>query len=171
MKNKSQSNDISIMAPLIMLIVFSVCVMFVLLFGAKLYKEALNRDQMNYETRTVNQYLTTRFRQSNGNQMMFIGDFHTATENDNGDTFYFVEQINSITYYTRIYCHEGNLYELFSESNTTFDKQDGEIILPLHNLHFSKEGSLITVTVTHSNGDTDTLTFYNRCQIGGTHEK
>ncbi len=171
MKNKSTKNNISIMAPLIMLIVFAVCVMFVLLFGAKLYKEALNRDQINYETRTVNRYLTTRFRQSNGKQMMFIGDFDTATESSSGDTFFFVEQINSVTYYTRIYCHEGSLYELFSQSGATLDKQDGEAILPLRDLQFAENGSLITVTVTHTNGKTDTLTFCSRSQTGGSHEK
>ena len=166
MKNKSTKKDIFLIAPLITLIVFIVCVMFVLLFGAKLYKNTLNQDQINYEERTINQYLTTRFRQSDGKQMIFIGDFNTAIASENGDTFFFVEQINSITYYTRIYCYNGNLYELFSESTANFDKEDGEIILPLTDLHFNQNENLITITVTHTNGKIITLNLFIRSHEG-----
>ena len=167
MTNKSTKKDISIIAPLIMLIIFSVSVMFVLLFGAKLYKQALAQDQCNYETRTVNQYLTTRLRQSDGEKMMFIGDFENATESETGDTFYFVEQINSVLYYTRIYCHEGNLCELFSDSRLRLDKDDGEIILPLSDLKFTQTDGLITVIITHTNGEVNTLKLLSRSHEGG----
>ena len=166
MKNKTLKHDISIMAPLIMLIIFSVCVMFVLLFGAKLYKKTLNRDQSGSEVRTVNQYLTTRFRQGDGKEMIFIGDFDTAAECEKGDTFFFAEKINSVTYYTRIYCYEGYLCELFSESDAVFERQDGERILPLTDLQFSQTDGLVTVTVTHANGRSDTLTFWLRSNEG-----
>jgi hypothetical protein len=58
--------------------------------------------------------------------MMFIGNFDEQTESSEGDTFFRIETINGTRYYTRIYCHNGYLCELFSKADGSFSKEDGE---------------------------------------------
>lgn len=171
MKNKKGGADVSIIAPLITLIIFSVCVLFVLLFGAKLYKEALGRDKINFETRTADQYITTRFRQGDGDELSFISDFELLEEKGEGDTLYFVEVVNGEKYFTRIYCYDGYLCELFSAAEDEFERCDGEPILPLENIYFAEQDGVITVNIEHPNGKSDTLLLVKRSELGGNYEK
>ena len=151
MKNEIKKINISIIAPLLILLIFSICILFVLLFGTKLYKTTLNRDRNQFEIRTVNQYIQTRIRQGDGDGMMFIGDFDTLTEAETGNTLFLVEVINGIKYYTRIYCYEGYLYELFSAADIKFEKEDGEKILPLKDIEFKTADNTVITTVTYLN--------------------
>lgn len=171
MKNKKFGVDVSIIAPLITLIIFSVCVLFVLLFGAKLYKEALERDKVGFETRTANQYITTRFRQGDGEELSFISDFESSEGKKEGDTLFFVEVVNGERYFTRIYCYDGYLYELFSAAEDEFERGDGEPILPLNDIHFEEENGIITVIIDHLGSNTDILKLVKRSDIGGNYEK
>jgi len=171
MKNRIKKADVSIIAPLLTLIVFSVCVLFVLLFGARLYKEALARDKESFEKRTADQYIATRFRQADGDQFSFVADFEDSDANDAGDTLFFVEKVGDEIYFTRIYCHDGYLCELFSSADDVFERDDGERILPLESLYFEEKDGLFRVTVEHIDGRKDKLLLAKRSEIGGNYEK
>lgn len=171
MRKKTNQTDITTLAPLLTLVVFSVCILLVLLFGAKLYKNALDRDSTNFDKRTVDQYLTTRIRQSDADGMVFVGTFEDGVPSDRGDTFFFVERYSGITYYTRIYCHDGHLYELFAAAEDVFDRQDGEKILPLEGISFCLEGQLLKVSIRHTDGTEDVLQVNLRSADGGGYEE
>ena len=171
MKGKTNTIDISVIAPFLILIIFSVCILFALLFGTKIYKDTLNRDRTQFELRTINQYIITQIHQSDGDGMMFIGNFDEQTESSEGDTFFRIETINGTRYYTRIYCHNGYLCELFSKADGSFSKEDGEQILPLNGLNFKQNNGTVTVTITHSNGKCDVVNVSLRSCTGDTYEK
>lgn len=171
MKVKTNTIDLSVIAPFLILILFSVCILFTLLFGTRIYKETLNRDRIQFESRTVSQYIVTQIHQSDRDGMMFIGNFEDHEGKADGDTFFRIESINGIKYYTRIYCHNGYLYELFSQSDISFDKEDGEKILPLESIRFEQNNGIITVTITHSDGSINTEKISLRSLDGDEYEK
>lgn len=162
MKTRRNESKFGIVMPFMLFTVFALCVITVLITGAKIYKSFTARDQIGYDHRTVSQYLTTRIRQSDAEKAYFIGDFHDPVSKPQGDTFYFCEYFGEETYYTRIYCHDGYLYELFSVSNEPFDPRDGEKILPVGNVQFSVADDIVTANIEYADGTHQTLHIYMR---------
>ena len=165
MKNNNKT-DISFALPLLTLAIFALCILLVLLFGAKLYKNAIDQDRIHFDKRTANQYLLTRIRQSDTEGMVFIGSFESGQASQQGDTFYLVEKLDGELYYTRIYCYNGYLYELFTAAEDQFEKADGEKILPLAHLSFQMEGSLLQIHIEHTDRSVSDLTA-NLRSMGG----
>ena len=157
MKIKKKESRWSKILPFMLFAVFALCVITVLITGAKIYQSFTERDQLSYDHRTVSRYLTTRIRQSDAQCAYFIGDFFDPTSKEEGDTFYFCEYIGEKLYYTRIYCHEGYLCELFSVSSEPFDPADGERILAVEDLRFFISDNVVTVKVQYADGERQTI--------------
>ena len=171
MKKTTNQRDISAVAPLITMVIFSVCILLVLLFGARLYKNTLQRDSIGFDRRTIDHYLTTRIRQCDGEGQFFVGDFATGMPEEQGDTLYYVETIEGERYFTRIYCHDGALYELFTCAEDVVERADGERIRPLSRVEFRMENGMLHACITHADGSQDRLQFYLRSMEGGSDEK
>lgn len=141
MINRKQKRiDPSALIPPMLLALFGIFLVTVLLFGVRGYRERIRQDREDYERRTVLLYLTTRFRQSDGEIVWRIGDFNQNADSAMGDTLFLYETIGSKLYCTRIYCHEGYLYELFTAvDETIFFPEDGEKLLPAPKLLFQRE--------------------------------
>lgn len=157
MKEKSKKSNLTALAPLLIFLIFTICILTVLLTGADIYKKISHRDQNSFQRRTTAQYITTRLRQSDAEGMVFVGDFNGEDMGDTGDTLFLKEEINGRTFFTRIYCHEGYLYELFSEAGLEASKQYGEQILKVNALHFTIRENLLYVEITHADSNTETL--------------
>ncbi len=157
MKTRKKESRWYKILPFMLFTVFALCIITVLITGAKIYKSFTARDQLSYDHRTVSRYLTTRIHQSDAQDTYFVGDFSDATPKAEGDTFYFCEYFEGKVYYTRIYCHEGFLYELFSVSDEPFDPADGERILAVDDLRFFVKGNIVTVEVKYVDGEQQTL--------------
>lgn len=145
--------DATSLAPLLLFTIFTLCVIIVLLMGARIYEASVDRDQQSYNHRTVAQYLSNRVRQIDREGAWFVGDFHEAQSQSEGNTLFFREVFQDEVYYTRIYCHEGYLYELSSIADGTFEPSDGEKILALSDLHFCVNDGLLEIRYQHSDGD------------------
>ena len=157
MKEKSKKSNLTALAPLLIFLIFTVCILTVLLTGADIYKKISLRDQNSFQRRTTVQYLTTRIRQSDSEGMVFVGDFNAEDKDNTGDTLFLQEEINGRTFFTRIYCHEGYLYELFSGAGLETSKQYGEQILKVNDLNFTIHNNLLYIEITHADFSTDTL--------------
>ena len=157
MKEKSKKSNLTALAPLLIFLIFTICILTVLLTGADIYKKISLRDQNSFQRRTTVQYLTTRLRQSDSEGMVFVGDFSAENMSDTGDTLFLKEEIKGRTFFTRIYCHEGYLCELFSEAGLETSKQYGEQILKVNDLHFMIRDNLLYVKITHADSETETL--------------
>ena len=130
MKRENKSLRITALAPVLLFAVFASCVVIVLLFGADNYQTLTRRDRESYQYRTAVQYLTTRIRQNDAVGMVFVGDFDEAAPKESGDTVYIRETVGDRIFYTRIYCHDGYLCELFAEEASGPAPEEGERILP-----------------------------------------
>lgn len=168
MMNKNKV-DISTVAPLLILLIFGTYIMIVLLFGAKLYNNTLHQNNTAFDHRTIDQYLLTRIRQSDAEQSFLVGTFENPTATKQGDTLFLAEQIDGEWYYTRIYCHNGYLYELFTAAEDIFERADGEKIMPLKQIHFTLEGQLLSLHITHTDNSAEILFLTLRSMEGGTY--
>lgn len=168
MKTKIKKIDISSLSPLLLFTVFSVCVLLVLLTGASVYESFTERDRISYDHRTISQYLTTRVRQSDAIDAYRVGDFNDTASNTEGNTFFFCEEHGGVKYATRIYCHDGYLYELFAEAEAAFDPQDGEKILPLQSAEFKLDDGMLIINVVYADGTGDVINVKLRSGVEGS---
>ena len=147
MKEQNKKSNLTALAPLLLFVIFTTCILTVLLTGADIYKKISQRDQNSFQRRTAVQYLTTRLRQSDIDGAVFV-------ENN---TLFLREELNGRTYYTRIYCRDGYLCELFSEEGVEIPPQFGTPILALNALHFTQQGNVLTIEIEHADTTTETL--------------
>lgn len=147
---------------LLLFAVFAVCIMSVLLTGADAYQRLTRRDQESYDRRTVTQYIATKVRQNDAAGAISIRLFDEAGTKADGDTLQMLEQLEGEEYCTRIYCWDGYIRELFSAPYDEFYPEDGEKVMQAQDLWFSLEEDLLTVTVTHTDGQREEIALYLR---------
>ena len=148
MKMDQNEEKISGLAALLLFAVFAVCVMLVLLTGAKIYERLVQRDQAVYDCRTAVNYLAAKIRQSD--QVNWI------SEKDN-EMLVITEEIEGMVYETRIYCHEGWLYELFTIGGGENLPEEGIMVLPAEKLWVSVENGFVCVVITDAKGNEQEL--------------
>lgn len=148
MKESAKKNSLTSLLPLLLFVVFTACMLLVLLTGAKVYRKLADRDADSYQHRTAVQYLATRLHQNDLPGGSFVGSFEDQTPKDTGSTLYLCEELDGSLYYTRIYCYEGFLRELFAEAGEPFQPEDGVKILQAQSVSFSRQEDLLQVELT-----------------------
>lgn len=157
MTSHTQRFKISRVFPLLCFAVLAASIVIVLITGARLYRRSVDRDAEDYNHRTVTSYVTTRVSQSMVAGSFFVGDFAEAVPKDTGDTFFFTETFDGIVYVTRVYCHDGALYELFSPMSSELDRSAGERVLPLEDLSFTVKNGFLTAKIVFEDGETESV--------------
>ena len=137
--------------------VFAVCVLSVLLTGAKAYRRLTLRDQEAYSRRTCVQYIATRVRQGDLEGAVAVEPF------GEGDALVMAKD----GYVTRVYWHDGWLMEMYAGEDVQLAPEDGEKIMELDGLAMSMDGGLLTVEVDGGDAGTDTLRLSLRSGEGG----
>ena len=135
---KEKRTKMTDLLALLVFALFAVCVLAVLLTGAKVYRNVVDRGEAQFETRTTVQYVTMHVRQA---EAVEVTDFEGC------DALTIPQTIDGEVYLTRIYCYEGFLRELFCAENAALSPDDGEKILPAESLHLSVEGRLLTIRI------------------------
>ena len=135
MKKQTKQKYLDQLLTLLLFTVFLISVLIVLLTGADVVNKLSTRDQKSYNHRTTIQYLATRIRQADQHDMLSIGTIGDS------DAFIIKEIIDDYPYETWIYCYDGYLCELFTESGMELEPEYGEYILPLSSLQISSVNS------------------------------
>lgn len=117
MKSSSKLTDFLALA---VFAVFALCVLLVLLTGAKVYRGLVRTGEERFRDRTALQYVATRVRQA---RTVTLEDFQGCP------ALVMQETIDGESYVTRVYCHDGYLWELFSTSDAALSPEDGEKVL------------------------------------------
>ena len=118
--------------------VFALCVLAVLLTGARAYEKITNRSAEQYSARTAASYAATRIRQA---QTVALEDFGGCP------ALRLTETAEGQTYVTRVYWYEGWIRELYSTPSAPVSPEDGEKVIQAEGLELSLEGELLTVRV------------------------
>jgi len=146
-KERNGKFNVDGVLALVLLGVFAVCVLLVLMQGARSYERLTLRGQDSYNERTAAQYVVTRIRQADVHGAVSLGEI------DNIQTLELRETINGETYVTRVYCCDGYIRELFSAEKYTFEPDAGQYILPAQKLVFMLENGLLTANIVQENGE------------------
>lgn len=141
--------------------VFAACVLSVLLTGAQVYSRLNQRDQAAYNQRTGLQYLATKVRQAGQGGLVRVEDFGGE------EALVIAEEAEGELYLTRIYCHQGWLWELFSAGEDEFLPGDGEKLLAARDLKLELEDGLLRAELTDGAGQTVAITLALRGGEGG----
>lgn len=147
MKREKIQHHMDSLLLLLLFGVFAVCVLSVLLTGAKAYRRLTLRDQEAYRRRTCVQYIATRVRQGDSEGGVTVEPF------GGGEALTFTGD----GYVTRVYWHDGWLMELYAGEDVQLAPEDGEKIMELDGLAMSMDDGLLTLEVDSGDGGTDTL--------------
>ena len=161
MKDRNGKLSVDGVLALVLFGIFALCVLAVLLLGARGYQRLTQRGQDSYNRRTAVQYITTRVHQADTLDAVSIGSIGSA------EALELTEIIDGAQYVTRVYCHNGYIRELFTPVGTEFSPDAGERILPAQLVQFQLDGNLLTATITDSSGETVVVCVTLRSYGGG----
>ena len=159
MKRQGTKHHMDGLLMLLLFGVFAVCVLIVLLTGAKAYRGLTARDQAAYDRRTCVQYIATKVRQGDAAGAVAVEPF--------GDTMALRLNDSEAGCVTRLYCFDGWLMELYTFAQAELEPRDGERIMPLEGLELTLEDGLLTAEIQAGEGVTDTLRLSLRSEEGG----
>lgn len=160
MKKSESKTHIEGLLVLVLFCVFAICILSVLLTGAKAYGRLVDSQQVSYEKRTVPQYIATKIRQTDVSGAVSIGDFGGVEALE-------LVELPEKEYVTRIYCYDGYLRELFSTVTGNFEPEAGEKILEAQQVDFSLNENCLRVTVTGTDGEKTEVKLTLRSNRGG----
>lgn len=147
MKKREIQHHMDSLGALLLFGVFAVCVLAVLLTGARAYGRLTQRDAEAYDRRTVLQYVATRVRQADALDGVAVEEFLGVS----------ALVLQEGEYETRIYCYEGYLMELYVSREDPLGPADGERIMALEALELSLEGGLLSIAATDEAGEESSL--------------
>ena len=133
---KEKRTNITDLLALTVFAVFALCVLLVLLSGAKVYRGLVQRGEEGFAARTAARYVTMRVRQA---ETVETGDFEGC------DALIIPEEVGGTTYLTRLYVYDGCIRELYCAENAALSPVDGEKVLAADGLRFELEDGLLTV--------------------------
>lgn len=112
--------------------VFLICALFIVLFGAKIYKNTVKGSDDSFVRRTCYTYITEKIRQNDNASGVLI-------END-GDSSIVVltKSVNDRNYTTYLYCFDGKLMEYTTTEGNELNKAAGIEIIDLDYMKASK---------------------------------
>lgn len=144
-KSFSNHHMIDTIFILILFTFFTSISVFLIIFGANIYKNTTAKMNNNFSTRTCSAYITEKIRQSD------LSDSVDIITKDNTKILTFTQIINNIEYSTYLYLYNGYLHELFSRTALDLPLDAGQPIFELDTLDFQFENeSLIKVTYTNT---------------------
>ena len=153
MVRKGQRHLIDGIAGLLVYGLFAVCILAVLLSGAKVYSRIVNRDNDVYESRTGVQYIATKLRQAE------LPSSVSITKENGLNVLRIREEDGDEECYACIYCYEGYLRELILESGVDFYGDAGEKLIPAESADFEIDDGMLRITVTDRSGTQRELLF------------
>lgn len=131
-----KSYRITRVLTLLTLTVFALCLLLVLLTGASVYRDLVDRKEVAYARRTALQYLTTRVHQA---ETVKTGTLEDCEALILGHT------VDGELYTTHIYCYDGWLRELYTVPGARISPSAGETLLKAQSLSLALEGDLLTL--------------------------
>lgn len=137
---------------------FAVLCMGLALLSSGVYRTVAAAAEENYTHRTALSYLVNQVRRSDVRGGVALGTFGDS------DALRLTEWVDGTAYETVIYCYEGQLMELYTESGAGLGPDAGSAILPLDSLTLDLSAGVLTLTA-GLDGETYTATVSPRCGV------
>ncbi len=147
----ARSQFVEVFSGLILFLVFTVSMLFVLLFGATAYKNISTELDRQYRERTVLNYIAAKVRYNKAEDNVQMSDISGVA------ALTFEEEIEGVLYLTYVYFYDGYLRELYTPKGTQLSPDSGDEILPIDNLVFTPVEDKLVKVVCEVNGRTEDL--------------
>lgn len=150
---RREKSIVDILFLLALFAVFMVSALFIILFGAKIYKSTVNNMENNFTHRTSLSYVTEKVRQHDYDNGIEVSEYNGTP------LFIFNQFYNGNSFSTYLYAHEGYLKEQTINSEYDFIPENGQSILKIN----SFTADLITDSLYKceiENDTGETVTFY-----------
>ena len=139
---------VDILFLLALFCVFLISALFIVLFGARIYRTTVSNMDVNFKSRTALSYVTEKMRQfdhSGGAAVIHYGDTPVLVLN---------ARVGDIDYSTFLYEKDGYLTELTARSDYAFDLTGGTQVVPIRDFSIERVSeSLYQFTLTDESGD------------------
>lgn len=132
-----KTQRIEILAALIMFVLFAVCALAAMGFGAKSYRTLTKQEEEDYTSQTVSLYLGGKVRQAGNSSCISVEDFH------GNDCMRISSTVDGVRYETRVYSYDGWIRELFTLAGSELEPGDGEKVIETGELSISEADGLI----------------------------
>ena len=133
-----KSRLLEILPNFLLFFLFACCMFFVLLSGAKLYKNVSAVLEEQFSVNTCISYVTAKIRHYDEQGAVSVGKIGEQ------DALLLQEEIEGEVYLTYLYCDEGELKELFCFADMEVYPADGQSIMPLDAFSVSAEDDMIS---------------------------
>lgn len=151
-KSNAKKHSMDIFFVLCIFLAFALSLSALLVMGAKTYQSISKNTEDNYQLRTSLLYVSNKIKAFNEKGKVYEGEFN------GGDALFLQENIDGIGYVTKIYAYEGQLYELFSESDNNLDAVSGTKITDVAKFQVTKmENNLLKITVQSPKGKENSI--------------
>lgn len=142
--------------------IFAVFSTVMVLFSAQFYRGTVDQTNRHNEDRVLIHYVINAVRGSDAAGSV------TVAEEAGLPVLSLGMEADGDRYETKIYCYDGALRELFMDAAEPFDPEYGEVICPAEAFTPVMEGGLLTMTLTNSRGEIQTVHMALRCGEAGT---
>ena len=133
---------------------FAITALFVVLFGARIYKSTVANMSTNYEKRTALSYVTEKMRSHDFTGGAEVSDTAGTGENGQHSVLKLYQETDGKKYVTYLFVADGYLKEFTADESYDFDYRAGTDILAVSDFSVEKESdSLYHFIVTDSNGE------------------
>lgn len=112
--------------------VFLICALFIVLFGAKIYKNTVKSSEDSFIERTCYTYITEKIRQNDNSNGVLIDN------SSDGTVLVLTKTISDKDYVTYLYCDEGYLKEYTTSADNSLRKSAGTNIIELDSMYAEK---------------------------------
>lgn len=146
---------------LALLCVFSFGALITVVLGSNTYRNIKEDTDSNYELRTPLSYISTKIRQNDSVDSIRI------IQKEGTDALVLETVDNGETCQTWIYEYQGSLCEVYVESGTSFQLEDGLAMIPSSGLEFDLKNGLLKVSAKDHLGETRSLSLSFRTDQGG----
>jgi hypothetical protein len=153
MKNKKNSGQpVQFLFTMLLFFVLTVCSVFTISIGAKVYKNIDARMNENFTETTALSYISNKVKQADESGAISILTM------ENIQLLKIEQEYYDVKYDTLIYFKDGNINELFVSKDSQYTLDDGVRIMEGKGLSFSMlENNLLKVETTGENGNSISL--------------
>ena len=148
-----RSRLLEIVPNFLLFFLFASCMFFVLISGAKSYKNVTAVMEEQFSVNTCISYITAKVRHYDSEGAVTVGKIGDT------DALLLREKIDGEDYLTYLYCYEDSLTELFCSADMEVHPFDGQQIMELDSLEFSTEDDLIHFSCEMNGNQADASVF------------
>ena len=150
-RNKSVVDFIFILA---LFGAFAITALFVVLFGARIYRSTVSNMSTNYEKRTAMSYVTEKIRSHDHTGGVDVTDSDGSSSDGEHSVLKLYQKVGGKKYVTYLFVSDGYLKEFTAVDSYDFDFKNGTNILAINDFSVRKESDgLYHFNITDSNGE------------------